>query len=154
MLFRSSTRLQERLNDFAALFSGFAHMPGSAEISLEERRNGVLTDRLISEAEQLAELSYKISDAAFEKQENLTQKRRNILSIFAVLFTANSFLLLLLIRYRVVRPLAQIESVANAMRAGNLNARCNLPEGDELGDVAAALDSLALELNKIGRAHV
>lgn len=143
----TSTRLQERLNDFAALFSGFAHMPGSAEISLEERRNGVLTDRLISEAEQLAELSYKISDAAFEKQENLTQKRRNILSIFAVLFTANSFLLLLLIRYRVVRPLAQIESVANAMRAGNLNARCNLPEGDELGDVAAALDSLALELN-------
>jgi signal transduction histidine kinase/CheY-like chemotaxis protein/HAMP domain-containing protein len=122
-------------------------MPGSAEISLEERRNGVLTDRLISEAEQLAELSYKISDAAFEKQENLTQKRRNILSIFAVLFTANSFLLLLLIRYRVVRPLAQIENVANAMRAGNLNARCNLPEGDELGDVAAALDSLALELN-------
>jgi len=142
-----STRLEERLSDFAALFSGFAHMPGSAEISLEERRNGVLTDRLISEAEQLAELSYKISDAAFEKQENLTQKRRNILSIFAVLFTANSFLLLLLIRYRVVRPLAQIENVANAMRAGNLNARCNLPEGDELGDVAAALDSLALELN-------
>jgi signal transduction histidine kinase/CheY-like chemotaxis protein/HAMP domain-containing protein len=142
-----STRLEERLSDFAALFSGFAHMPSSAEISLEERRNGVLTDRLISEAEQLAELSYKISDAAFEKQENLTQKRRNILSIFAVLFTANSFLLLLLIRYRVVRPLAQIENVANAMRAGNLNARCNLPEGDELGDVAAALDSLALELN-------
>lgn len=142
-----STRLEERLSDFAALFSGFSHMLTSQEIDLDERRSSVLTDRLISEAEQLAELSYKISDAAFEKQENLTQKRRNILSIFAVLFTANSFLLLLLIRYRVVRPLAQIESVANAMRAGNLNARCNLPEGDELGDVAAALDSLALELN-------
>ncbi|MFN7507893.1 MAG: response regulator, partial [Limnobacter sp.] len=66
---------------------------------------------------------------------------------FAVLFGINSFLLLILIRYRVVRPLAKIENVANAMRAGNLNARCNLPEGDELGDVAAALDSLALELN-------
>lgn len=33
------------------------------------------------------------------------------------------------------------------MRAGNLNSRCGLPEGDELGDVAAALDLLALELN-------
>lgn len=142
-----STRLEERLSDFAALFSGFSHVLTSQEIDLDERRSSVLTDRLISEAEQLAELSYKVSDAAFSLQEALTQKRRNILFIFAVLFTANSFLLLLLIRYRVVRPLAQIENVANAMRAGDLNARCNLPEGDELGDVAAALDLLALELN-------
>ena len=141
-----STRLEERLSDFAALFSGFSHMLTSQEIDLDERRSSVLTDRLISEAEQLAELSYKVSDSAFARYEELTHKRKAIVLIFALLFGMNSFLLLLLIRYRVVKPLAQIENVANAMRAGDLNARCNLPEGDELGDVAAALDSLALEL--------
>ncbi len=142
-----SRQLDERLGDLAALFSGFSHMQHSEVMTLDERRNSVLTDRLISEAEQLAELSYKISDTAFERQEALTHQRKIIVLVFTLLFGINSFLLLLLIRYRVVRPLAQIENAANAMRAGNLNSRCGLPEGDELGDVAAALDLLALELN-------
>ena len=142
-----SRQLDGRLGDLAALFSGFSHLQYSEQLTLNERRNSVLTDRLISEAEQLAELSYKISDTAFARQEALTHQRKMIVLVFTLLFGINSLLLLLLIRYRVVRPLEQIENAANAMRAGNLNARCNLPEGDELGDVAAALDSLALELN-------
>lgn len=142
-----SRQLDGRLGDLAALFSGFSHLQHSEQLNLDERRNSVLTDRLISEAEQLAELSYKISDTAFERQEALTHQRKMIVLVFTLLFGINSFLLLLLIRYRVVRPLEQIENAANAMRAGNLNSRCNLPEGDELGDVAAALDLLALELN-------
>jgi len=142
-----SRQLDGRLGDLAALFSGFSHLQHSEQLNLDERRNSVLTDRLISEAEQLAELSYKISDTAFERQEALTHQRKMIVLVFTLLFGINSFLLLLLIRYRVVRPLEQIENAANAMRAGNLNSRCGLPEGDELGDVAAALDLLALELN-------
>ncbi|MGV3469882.1 response regulator [Limnobacter sp.] len=142
-----SRQLDGRLGDLAALFSGFSHLQHSEQLNLDERRNSVLTDRLISEAEQLAELSYKISDTAFERQEALTHQRKMIVLVFTLLFGINSFLLLLLIRYRVVKPLAQIENAANAMRAGNLNSRCALPEGDELGDVAAALDLLALELN-------
>lgn len=142
-----SRQLDGRLGDLAALFSGFSHQQHSEQLNLDERRNSVLTDRLISEAEQLAELSYKISDTAFERQEALTHQRKMIVLVFTLLFGINSFLLLLLIRYRVVRPLEQIENAANAMRAGNLNSRCGLPEGDELGDVAAALDLLALELN-------
>ena len=142
-----SRQLDGRLGDLAALFSGFSHLQNSEQLNLDERRNSVLTDRLISEAEQLAELSYKISDTAFERQEALTHQRKMIVLVFTLLFGINSFLLLLLIRYRVVRPLEQIENAANAMRAGNLNSRCGLPEGDELGDVAAALDLLALELN-------
>lgn len=142
-----SRQLDGRLGDLAALFSGFSHLQHSEQLNLDERRNSVLTDHLISEAEQLAELSYKISDTAFERQEALTHQRKMIVLVFTLLFGINSFLLLLLIRYRVVRPLEQIENAANAMRAGNLNSRCGLPEGDELGDVAAALDLLALELN-------
>lgn len=142
-----SRQLDGRLGDLAALFSGFSHLQHSEQLNLDERRNSVLTDRLISEAEQLAELSYKISDTAFERQEALTHQRKMIVLVFTLLFGINSFLLLLLIRYRVVRPLEQIENAANAMRAGNLNSRCGLPEGDELGDVAAALDLLTLELN-------
>jgi len=141
-----SIRLEEKLSDLSELFSSYSHL-GAIDLGLESRRNEVLTDRLISEAEQLAELSYKVSDAAFVQQELLTHQRKAIVLVFAVLFAINSFLLLVLIRYRVVRPLGQIERVANDMRAGNLTARCELPEGDELGDVAGALDSLAFELD-------
>lgn len=142
-----SVQLEERLTDLAELFSSFASLSAVDESGLESRRSDVLTDRLISEAEQLAELSYKVSDTAFLKHEELTHRRKAIVLVFAVLFGINSFLLLVLIRYRVVKPLEQIEHVAKEMRAGNLSARCKLPEGDELGDVAAALDSLAIELS-------
>lgn len=141
-----SASLEEKLSDLSELFSSFSHLGAVDVAGLEARRNDVLTDRLISEAEQLAELSYKVSDAAFLKHEELTHRRKAIVLVFAVLFGINSFLLLVLIRYRVVRPLEQIEQVANDIRAGNLSARCKLPEGDELGDVAAALDSLAVDL--------
>lgn len=140
-------RLEERLGDLAVLFSGYSHLTSLNETALEERRSSVLVDRLISEAEQLAEISYKVSDATFAQQEALTQKRRNVFSVFVVLFALNSLLLLLLIRFRVVAPLQKIEHAAQQMRNGNLQVRCELPEGDELGDVAAALDKLAIELS-------
>ncbi|MCR2747411.1 hybrid sensor histidine kinase/response regulator [Limnobacter parvus] len=140
-------RLDERLSDLAVLFSGYSHMVASQQASLDQRRSDVLVDRLISEAEQVAEISYKIADSAIAKQEQLTIQRKTIVSTFAVLFAVNSIFLLILIRFRVVKPLERIESVANEMRHGNLAARCGLPEGDELGDVAAALDNLAIELN-------
>jgi len=142
------TRLEERLNDLAALFSGYSQLVTLPESSLDDRRSVVLMDRLISEAEQLAEISYKVSDKAFALNEALSQKRRKVLVSFLTFFALNSFLLLLLIRFRVVKPLQQIENIANEMRKGNLAARCHFPEGDELGDVASALDNLAVELNE------
>ncbi|BET27648.1 response regulator receiver domain-containing protein [Limnobacter thiooxidans] len=146
-----SARLEERLGDLAGLFSGFASSIPERDNTLSLRRNSVLTDRLIAEAEQLSELSYKVADMAFTRYEGLTQKRKEIVLMFAGLFAANAFLLLLLIRFRVVKPLEHIESMANEMRRGNLAARCRLPEGDELGDVAGALDALAIELeNRLG----
>lgn len=118
-----SASLEEKLSDLSELFSSFSHLGAVDVAGLEARRNDVLTDRLISVAEQLAELSYKVSDAAFLKHEELTHRRKAIVLVFAVLFGINSFLLLVLIRYRVVRPLEQIEQVANDIRAGNLSAR-------------------------------
>jgi len=141
-------RLDERLGEIAELFSGFGLMVAEDESSLDKRRSAVLVDRLISEAEQLAEISYKLADVAIEHQEELLERRRSIVATFAALFAINSFLLLILIRFRVVGPLEKIEGVAKEMRRGNLAARCDVPEGDEIGDVAAALDKLAIELNK------
>lgn len=142
-----TSRLESQLGELARLFSGFGQMVASGESALGERRTAVLVDRLISEAEQLAEISYKLADVTIEQQENLTQRRSSVVFTFAVLFAINSFLLLVLIRFRVVKPLEKIETAAKEMRSGNLNERCNVPEGDEIGDVAAALDKLAIELN-------
>lgn len=142
-----ATRLEDRLHDLADLFKGYSQFVALPDSALNERRSDVLVDRLISEAEQLAEISYKVSDKAFTLNEALTLKRKKIVAGIAILFAANSFLLLLIIRFRVVKPLQQIENIANEMRKGNLAARCHFPEGNELGDVAFALDNLAIELN-------
>ncbi|WP_334118976.1 hybrid sensor histidine kinase/response regulator [Limnobacter sp.] len=140
-------RLDDRLTEIAELFSGFGLLVAEDESLLDSRRSAMLVDRLISEAEQLAEISYKVADVATEHQEKLTERRRRVVGTFAMLFAINSFLLLVLIRFRVVGPLERIEGVAKEMRGGNLAARCDVPEGDEIGDVAAALDKLAIELN-------
>lgn len=141
-------RLDDRLSEIAELFTGFGLLVAEDESLLDSRRSAMLVDRLISEAEQLAEISYKVADIAIEEQEQLTERRRRVVGTFAMLFAINSFLLLVLIRFRVVGPLERIEGVAKEMRRGNLAARCDVPEGDEIGDVAAALDKLAIELNK------
>lgn len=142
------SQLEGHLADLAELFNGFSQLVATPDRSLETRRVDVLVDRLISDAEQLAEISYKVADRAAAQQEALTNKRNNVLITIAILFVLHSVLMLLLIRFRVIKPLLLIESAANEMRAGNLTARCGLPEGDELGDVAGALDSLVIELNK------
>lgn len=141
-------RLNTALADLALLFSAYTNLQASVDSSLDGRRGSVLVDRLISEAEQVAELSYKAADFSYQQNELLTQKRHQVLAIFAILFAINSVLLLLLIRFRVVLPLGRIETAAHEMHRGNLAVRCGLPEGDELGDVAAALDKLALELDR------
>ena len=87
-----SARLEERLSDLAELFSSFARADAISESALQARRSDMLTDRLISEAEQLAELSYKISDAAFFQQETLTHRRNAILLVFAVLKRASAWI--------------------------------------------------------------
>ncbi|WP_370261158.1 response regulator [Limnobacter sp.] len=141
-----SSRVEERLVDMAELFTGFVTLSSPDVQNLKDRRSEILTERLISEAEQLAEVSHKIADDSFTRLMVLTELRRNLLMATTLLFAAMAVFLLYLIKTKVVRPLARIEQAAKDMRKGNLQARCNVPEGDELGDVAAALDELAVAL--------
>ncbi|HEX4844151.1 MAG TPA: response regulator [Limnobacter sp.] len=140
-------QLEERLLDIAELFTGYVSLLSPDSTSLEARRAEVLTDRLVAEAEQLAEVSYKIADQSALRQQRLTEVGRNLMFACMVLFASMAFFLLWLIKRKVVKPLARIEQAAKDMRRGNLKARCNVPEGDELGDVAAALDELAVALS-------
>lgn len=140
------TLIARQLDDMSALFNGLEQSIADSNPDLAQRRLLILTDRLVAESQQLAEVAYKIEDFSQDEQEKLTTLRRNILLSLLLFFGIALFGLLFFIRLRVAAPLRQVEDVANRIRNGQLTARCDLPGGNEIGDVAAALNDLASSL--------
>lgn len=138
--------IARQLDDMSALFAGLEQAVADSNPELAKRRLLILTDRLVAESQQLAEVAYKIEDLSHAEQEKLTALRRNILIGLLLFFAVALFALLYFIRLKVVAPLSQVEDIANQIRHGNLTARCDLPSGNEIGDVAAALNDLASSL--------
>lgn len=138
--------IARQLDDMSALFTGLEQATVDNNPDLAKRRLLILTDRLVAESQQLAEVAYKIEDFSQEEQEKLTTLRRNILLSLLLFFAIALFGLLFFIRLKVAAPLRQVEEVANRIRNGQLTARCDLPAGNEIGDVAAALNDLAASL--------
>jgi signal transduction histidine kinase/ActR/RegA family two-component response regulator len=138
--------IARQLDDMSALFAGLEQAVSYNNPDLAKRRLLILTDRLVAESQQLAEVAYKIEDYSHGEQEKLTTLRRDILIGLLLFFAIALFALLYFIRLKVVAPLRHVEEVANRIRNGKLTARCDLPDGNEIGDVAAALNDLASSL--------
>lgn len=142
----SYVAIARQLDDMSALFAGLEQATIDNNPDLAKRRLLILTDRLVAESQQLAEVAYKIEDFSHDEQEKLTTLRRDILISLLLFFAIALFGLLFFIRLKVAAPLRLVEDVANRIRNGQLTARCDLPAGNEIGDVAAALNDLASSL--------
>ncbi|MDH4394227.1 MAG: ATP-binding protein [Limnobacter sp.] len=142
----SYSMITRQLDDMSALFAGLEQAVADNNPDLAKRRLLILTDRLVAESQQLAEVAYRIEDFSHAEHEKLTTLRRDILIGLLLFFAIALFVLLYFIRLKVVAPLSLVEDVANRIRNGNLTARCDLPAGNEIGDVAAALNDLASSL--------
>ncbi len=108
--------------------------------------------RLEADGNRAAAESAKLTEAT--RNELATLRNRVVLvvvgastAILVVLAVAFG----LLIRRQVSRPLAELKHLATAIAAGDLSQRVTVRSRDEVGDLADALNRMALQLDAKGR---
>lgn len=108
--------------------------------------------RLDGEREKLASATADIGGAV---RDELAELRDRVSLVVGVASCAILALLglsfALLIRRRISVPLARLESLAGAVAAGDLSQRVAITTQDEIGNLAAALDRMAQQLDAKGR---
>jgi HAMP domain-containing protein len=79
-----------------------------------------------------------------EATDELERFTRNVLAIAVSI----AFLFALLAAVQFVRPLQRVTTSARALAAGDLSVRNALTRNDEVGDVARAIDQMAVEIRR------
>lgn len=138
--------LTQKADGLDELFLGLISLENIQSQALKDRRQEVLSARLISEVQQITEVAYVLNEESYLARENLSKKRRQLQLVASVTYALFLLLLMYLIQRRMLRPLRRVADVAEEMKAGNFQARCKLPPGDELGDIAVVMNDLAEKL--------
>lgn len=140
------TALTQKADGLDDLFVGLINLSRIEDESLQARREAVLSARLISEVQQITEMAYVLNEESYLAREALSKKRRSLQLVASLTYAFFLLMLMYLIQRRMLRPLRQVADVAEEMKAGNFTARCKLPPGDELGDIAVVMNELAEKL--------
>lgn len=131
------------------LFAELTNLADSDDASpLQARRRELLVDRLLTEAEAIAERAYE-RERAFTQRRDATETR---LMTLAVLLPALLALVFGLsgrqLAKRVLRPLAQMRRSMDAVAAGQLSVRTDSTAQDELGELARRFDEMTAQLEQ------
>ena len=146
-----------RLRDDIAEMSGSAkRLPAlfdaieGAVKDADGKRSGPRVDML---ADQLVAETARIVDGSFELDQRLGELReeRDAADILVTRSTMAAFLALVLaitvvVARRVLRPMAGLESTAQALHAGNLGARSEYRADDEFGGLSLVFNAMAQTL--------
>lgn len=142
------SQLRGSIDTLPPLFEKLVEQAGAPQSDLASRRRELLVERLLTETQEIIESSHRWGyEVAARQARNQRWFNGTVLAAPLV------FLLLLaglgtLVWRRVLKPLARIDAAVASIRAGDLDARCNVQADDELGDTARALDSMALSLRE------
>ena len=140
--------LSEVVQGLPELFSAVEANLADAETATSKPRQALLADHLVSEIRL-------ISDGAFDLVERIGDLRRaqdavqrratlGATAVLAVLMLAIG----VLVWRRVLRPMAALESAAEAVRSGQLASRSNYRASDEFGSLSRAFDNMTQALQE------
>ena len=138
--------LTQKADGLDYLFVGLIGLDQIENAALQARREDVLSARLISEVQQITEVAYVLNEDSYLAREALSKTRRSLQLVTSITYAMFLLMLMYLIQRRMLRPLRRVADVAEEMKTGNFEARCKLPPGDELGDIAVVMNELAEKL--------
>lgn len=144
--------LRDQVVDAGLAFDRLAQPLSKDRAELTDNRLNLSVERLVTEAQQMVEAQYRWTAA-------MGQARADDQQMTAVATLLGEALLLLvaaavafIIWRDVVKPLDGLYTSVAAIQAGQFDVRADTGVRNELGDVARALDSLALSLRANNRA--
>jgi PAS domain S-box-containing protein len=145
--------LADEIDALPEAFSELQRLSGPAGDSpLATRRRELLVDRVLTEAQALAEHAYELEGKSTRRRDEsefrLVSLAAGLLAMLALLFTGAGWLL----ARRVLRPLAALRSAVDAVAAGDLRVRHASVSNDELGDLARQFDRMTEQLAERGDA--
>ncbi len=114
--------------------------------SFLRRRDSSIIERLISDTQRINELAYQWSIQVNQQQSENLKRLVWLEGIGLASFVALIGMLVLLMRQGILSPLMRLKKTADDIRNGNEDAVCDLPPGDEIGDVAKAVNQMAHNL--------
>lgn len=135
--------MRVRATDLSDLFSSIYSNVDEFDPTVIERRVGILADRMISESQQLVELSHERASKYMLLNEQASAGFRIVAIVLIVVALMTVIALLLVIQLRILRPLARIGQMIKMVQSGDLSARVNVLSKDELGQVAAQMNNFA-----------
>lgn len=139
-------------DEIAALPELFAELTNLADTDgaspLQARRRELLVDRLLTEAEAIAEHAYE-RERMFTQRRNVTETRLMSLAVVLPALLAMVFgLSTRQLAERVLRPLGQLRRSMDAVAAGQLSVRTGSAAKDELGELAERFDEMTAQLEQ------
>ncbi len=114
--------------------------------SFLRRRDSAIIERLVTDTQRINELAYQWSIHVNQQQSENLKRLVWLEGIGLTSFVALIGMLVLLMRRGLLSPLMRLKKTADDIRNGNEDAVCDLPPGDELGDVAKAVNQMAHNL--------
>lgn len=144
--------LQRNVGNLSSLFDKLVEIGPQPATPLSHGRRDLLIERLLTEMQGMVESRHRWAIAIGEAQ----QKDQRLYTAMLLAVPVALLLLLtslgILVRWRVLRPLARLQATVTAIRDGNLGVRCDTGVQDELGDAARAIDAMTTTLQKQGDA--
>ncbi|HEX4917437.1 MAG TPA: ATP-binding protein [Limnobacter sp.] len=140
--------MQQALDGLSPIFQDLSStpVPDSSSGSLEEQRRNLIIERLIGDTQQISESGYAWANMVAGQQADNLRRLAVLESIGLTTFVVVIALLVVLMRTGVLNPLIRLKKTADAIRAGNEEAVCDVSTRDEIGDVANAVNQMAQNL--------
>lgn len=134
--------LRRTNGDLPQVFDRLLELPGSPDSPLKTRRQEFLVDELLTATQILADGAYRWAREASVAQ---AQAERRSQSYGMAVFVLIVLLLLaqaLLIRRRVLEPVARLERATAAVERGELHMRLSVNRQDELGELQRSFNAM------------
>lgn len=140
--------MQQVLDGLYPIFLDLSATPvvDLASSSMEAQRRNLIIERLIGDTQQISESGYAWAGMVAEQQANNLHRLAALESIGLATFVVVIALLVVLMRTGVLNPLIRLKKTADAIRAGDEDAVCDVSTRDEIGDVANAVNQMAQNL--------
>lgn len=145
-------RLEENRVRYDALTTGILKgaQAGGFELSLENLEDiNVQQNSLSKDVEDVLKRVQSLTRLSLNKAKEWEQNAQNALVVSIVLTAFIAFVLALWIVRSIVKPLGALQSAAIDFGRGQLNVRLDTRSRDELADVAAAFNTMAMQLEEV-----
>ena len=134
--------LRDTTANLTAIFASLGRNVPDLAPGLADERRAMLVDQILSETRLVSDLAYRRDGTLFGQLQAEAASLREQDGLLNWLWLASSLFLAWLLLVRVLRPVALIRATAQAVQAGNLQARCTYGRSDELGQLAASVNAM------------